>query len=120
MGIRTHPTRPPPMDTIPEVDTTEAKALLDAGDTIFMDVRDPASFAAAHVPGAQHVNDHNVQQFVAETDPGAKIVVYCYHGHSSLGGAAFLMEQGFEDVASLRGGFEAWRREHDIAKGAPD
>lgn len=107
------------MDTIPEVDPTEAKALLDAGDTIFMDVRDPLSFKSGHIPGAQHVNDHNIQQFVAETDPEAKIVVYCYHGHSSLGGAAFLLNQGFEDVASMRGGFESWRGSFDVEKGEP-
>ncbi len=106
------------MDTIPEVDIATAKTLLAEG-AIFMDVRDPASYSAAHVPGARHVNDHNVMQFVNETDPDAKVVIYCYHGHSSLGGAAFLMEQGFSDVASMTGGFEAWRLEAEIETGEP-
>jgi thiosulfate sulfurtransferase len=37
-------------------------------------------------------------------------VVYCYHGHTSLGAAAYLRENGFTDVVSLSGGFELWRQ----------
>jgi thiosulfate sulfurtransferase len=41
-------------------------------------------------------------------------VVYCYHGHTSLGGAAYLMDQGFTEVYSLIGGFERWRQTEKI------
>lgn len=52
------------MDGIPEIDVDEARRRLDAGDTLFMDVRDPRSYAAAHIPGALHVNDHNIESFL--------------------------------------------------------
>ncbi len=97
------------MDSIPEVDPEQAKARLDAGDAIFMDVRDPGSYRAAHIPGALHVGDHNIQQLLDTTDADATIIIYCYHGHSSLGGAAYLLEHGFDHTFSLRGGFEGWR-----------
>jgi len=97
------------MDEIREIDTDEARRRLEAGDTLFMDVRDPASFEAAHIPGAMHVNDHNIEAFVEETARDRPIVIYCYHGLSSRGGAAFLLAQGFTDVCSLSGGFEGWR-----------
>ena len=100
------------MSEIPQIAVDEARRRLDAGGTLFMDVRDPASFKAAHVPGAVHVNDHNIEAFVQATPKDRPIVIYCYHGLSSLGGAAFLGEHGFVDVCSLSGGFEAWRGRH--------
>jgi len=100
------------MDSIPEIDITGAKARLDAGGTLFVDVRDPGSYRAARIPGARHVNDENLRQFLDETARDRPLVVYCYHGHMSLGGAAYFIEQGFTDVASLAGGFEAWRGAH--------
>jgi thiosulfate sulfurtransferase len=107
------------MDEIPEIDVDEARRRLDAGDTLFMDVRDPRSYAAAHIPGALHVNDHNIEAFVEETGRERSIVVYCYHGLSSRGGAAFLLGNGFTNVCSLSGGFEAWRGRHPHETGAP-
>jgi rhodanese-related sulfurtransferase len=39
---------------------------------------------------------------------GATIVVYCHHGVRSLSGASILRQAGFQNVASLSGGIEAW------------
>lgn len=93
---------------IPEIDADEALARLGAGGTLFMDLRDPASFAAGHVPGAVSVGDATIQRFLGETDRNQPVVVYCYHGQMSLGGTGFLRENDFTDTASLRGGFAAW------------
>ena len=32
----------------------------------------------------------------------------CYHGVSSRNTAQFLVEQGFEEVYSVKGGFDGW------------
>lgn len=93
---------------ITEIDAEQALGELQAGAALFMDVRDPASFAAGHLPGAINVDDASIQRFLNETEREQKIIVYCYHGHMSMGGAAFLAENDFEDVASLRGGFAGW------------
>lgn len=100
------------MDAVPEIDVEDAAARLAAGDATFVDIRDPGSFRAAHVPGARHLGDANLQAFLQETDDTTTVIVYCYHGNSSLGGAAYLREAGFADVYSMRGGFEAWRGKH--------
>jgi thiosulfate sulfurtransferase len=94
----------------PEIDIHKAKQLLDAGQATFVDVRDPGSYSAAHIPGARHLTDQNVMQFVEGADRQRPVVVYCYHGNSSRGGAAFLQSKGFAEVYSMSGGFEAWRR----------
>ena len=74
---------------VSEIDIQQAQLLLEAGTATFVDVRDPDSFRAEHIPGAIHLDDSNVQQFVAGADKQAAVVVYCYHGNSSLGATAF-------------------------------
>jgi thiosulfate sulfurtransferase len=102
------------MDEVKEIELEEGKARLESGAAVFVDVRDAGSFREAHIPGAVHLNDQTVETFVAQADKQKPVVVYCYHGHTSLGGAAYLMENGFSDVVSLKGGFELWRQTEKI------
>jgi thiosulfate sulfurtransferase len=97
------------MDDVKEITVDKARQLLDLG-AVVVDVRDPASYEAAHVPGAHYLSDANIGKFVSNTAKAKPIVVYCYHGQTSLGGAAYLMDQGFTEVYSLIGGFERWRQ----------
>jgi thiosulfate sulfurtransferase len=94
---------------IPQIEIHEAKKKLDEKSSVFVDIRDPGSYRQAHVPGAIHLSDGNLQEFLQNTAKDQAVVVYCYHGNSSLGATAFLIENGFTDVASMSGGFEAWR-----------
>jgi thiosulfate sulfurtransferase len=98
---------------IPQIQIHEAKRKFERGECLFVDIRDPGSYQSAHIPGALHLHDGNVQGFIQNTDKNAAVVVYCYHGNSSLGATAYLMEQGFKDVASMSGGFEAWRQVYE-------
>lgn len=93
---------------ISRISTAEALKLLEAQTTVFIDVRDPDSYRSSHIPGALHVNDHNIDEFVASADKTRPHVVYCYHGYSSVGGAGYLLEQGFTEVSSMDGGFTEW------------
>ena len=94
---------------IPQIAVHEAKKKLDEKSSLFVDIRDPGSYRQARVPGAIHLGDGNVQEFLQNTAKDQAVVVYCYHGNSSLGATAFLIENGFTNVASMSGGFEAWR-----------
>ena len=94
---------------IPQIAIHEAKKKLDEKSSLFVDIRDPGSYRQAHVPGAIHLSDGNVQEFLQNTAKDQAMVVYCYHGNSSLGATTFLIENGFTNVASMSGGFEAWR-----------
>jgi thiosulfate sulfurtransferase len=98
---------------IPQIQINQAKEKLDRREALFVDVRDPGSYRAAHIPGAVHLHDGNVQEFVENIDKEAAVVVYCYHGNSSLGAAAYFIENGFKNVASMSGGFEAWRQVYE-------
>ncbi len=101
------------MDEVAQIDVAQARELFETGAT-FVDVRDPASFEAAHVPGAHHLSDANIEKFVSQQEKAKTVVVYCYHGNTSLGGAAYLMDQGFQKVYSLAGGFELWKQTEKI------
>lgn len=94
---------------VPQIQQQAAHEKLAQGEAVFVDIRDPGSFAEAHIPGAIHLTDQTVQDFVDRTDRAKTVIVYCYHGNSSIGGAGFFLEKGFQDVYSLIGGFEAWR-----------
>ncbi len=103
---------------IPQIQIHDAKQKLDRKECLFVDIRDPGSYRQAHIPGAVHLNDGNVQEFLQSADKEKSVVVYCYHGNSSLGATAFLIENGFKNVASMSGGFEAWRQvfEHEAGE----
>ena len=98
---------------IPQIQIHDAKRKLDHKECVFVDIRDPGSYREAHIPGAVRLHDGNVQEFLQNTEKDKAIVVYCYHGNSSLGATAFLLENGFKDVASMSGGFEAWRQAYE-------
>ncbi|MCC6160089.1 MAG: thiosulfate sulfurtransferase [Deltaproteobacteria bacterium] len=101
-----------------EIDVEEAKRLFDEKTAVFVDVRMGRDYASAHVPGAVHLRDDNVEDFVKKTPKDARIVVYCYHGYVSVGGADFLRSRGFTDVCSITGGFEAWRPQFPTERSA--
>ncbi len=98
---------------IPQIQIHQAKQQLDQQGCVFVDIRDAGSYQAAHIPGAIHLHEGNVQAFVERGEKDKPLVVYCYHGNSSLGATAYFLEQGFTDVASMSGGFEAWRQVYE-------
>jgi len=101
---------------VQQIQIHDAKQKLDEKSSLFVDIRDPASYRGAHIPGAIHLHDGNVQEFLQSTEKEQPIVVYCYHGNSSLGATAFLLENGFKNVSSMSGGFEAWRHVYETAE----
>lgn len=96
----------------------KAQTLREQG-AVIVDVRDPATFAAAHISGSRHLDNHSIADFIRAADLDAPTVVVCYHGNSSQSAAAYLVSQGFSDVYSMDGGFELWRTTYpsEIAQG---
>ena len=102
---------------IRQIQIHEAKKKLDDKTCVFVDIRDPGSYQQAHIPGAIHLHDGNAQDFLQNTAKDQDVIVYCYHGNSSMGATGYFLENGFSNVASMMGGFEAWRQvyEHEEA-----
>ena len=73
-----------------------------------VDIRDPRSYSAGHIPTALSISDNNVQEFIDSADKEKPLVVCCYHGISSQGAAEYFSENGFNEVYSMTGGYSAW------------
>lgn len=87
----------------------EAKALIDKGDIIIADVRNTDAYLASNIENAIHIQQDSIEEFLAASDKDKPLLVYCYHGHSSQGAADYFFNQGYEEVYSMDGGYEAWR-----------
>jgi molybdopterin/thiamine biosynthesis adenylyltransferase/rhodanese-related sulfurtransferase len=97
---------------IEEIDAAATRARLDDGDVALVDVREPAEWSQGHIPGAVHVPRGNLESRIesAVSDRSRPVVLYCASGSRSAFAARTLLELGYEDVASLAGGFLDWKR----------
>ncbi|MDP5292820.1 thiosulfate sulfurtransferase GlpE [Oceanimonas sp. CHS3-5] len=102
------------MDQFAHISVDDAHIMLSEGRARLVDIRDPQSFAQAHAEGAFHLTNDSLVTFTNEVDYDTPVIVMCYHGISSQGAAQYLVNQGFEEVYSLDGGFEAWRRSQAV------
>ncbi len=85
-----------------------------ADDTaVVIDVREQDEWNEGHVPDALHLS-RGFLEFKIESacpDRSQPIVVYCRSGARSLFAAEALQHMGYRDVASMAGGFLAWKEE---------
>jgi len=98
------------MDQFKHIDVQGAQALIEQKEARLVDIRDPQSFAVAHPQTAFHLTNDTMVAFMDEVEFEQPVLVMCYHGISSQGAAQYLVNQGFEEVYSVDGGFEAWHR----------
>jgi thiosulfate sulfurtransferase len=87
----------------------DAKALIDQGGATIADVRDQGAYRASSIQYAINIQQDNVDEFLATADKDKPLIVYCYHGNSSKGAADYFSSQGYKEVYSMDGGYEAWR-----------
>lgn len=86
-------------------------ALVDPADVVMLDVRENDEHAQGAIPGARFLPrgllERDVETVIADKD--APVVVYCAGGSRSALAAATLLDLGYTNVASLAGGFDAWK-----------
>lgn len=105
------------MEQFAHLSVEQTKQKQDEQDVTVVDIRDEQSFGAGRIPGAIHLSNGNLSQFISDADLDAPVVVCCYHGISSQQAAQYLIHQGFEEVYSMDGGFEAWKVRYPIESG---
>jgi sulfur-carrier protein adenylyltransferase/sulfurtransferase len=96
---------------IREVSPMEVEPLRERGDSVIVDVRETSEWDQGHVPGAVHISKSYLEQQVENQIPDRDqpVVLYCAGGVRSLFAAQTLVEMGYTNVASLAGGFQAWK-----------
>jgi rhodanese-related sulfurtransferase len=74
-----------------------------------VDVRDPESYRAYHVPGARSIPLAGLPRRVGELDSSRPVYVLCMKGKLSQEGAQVLLEEGFAEVFTVARGTEGWK-----------
>lgn len=82
-----------------------------------LDVREPQELAAASVQAQGFavlaIPMGEIPSRLAELDRTQAIACLCHHGARSMRVAQFLAQQGFEHVANISGGIDAWSQQRD-------
>ena len=96
---------------IREVTPAEVEALRRRGGIAVIDVREASEWDQGHLPGAAHVSRGYLELQIAAAVPSLEtpVVLYCAGGIRSLFAGQTLMAMGYTDVASMSGGFQAWK-----------
>ncbi|MDX6536318.1 MAG: sulfur-carrier protein adenylyltransferase/sulfurtransferase [Gaiellales bacterium] len=98
---------------IHEISAADAAARLSSDEPpVLIDVRESDEFDQGAIPGSVHIPRGNLESRIAGVVPdlSAPIVITCQSGQRSAFAARSLEELGYEDVASLAGGFGAWKQ----------
>jgi rhodanese-related sulfurtransferase len=97
-----------------EISPAEASVLHRDKKARLLDVREPWEVATAQIEGSITIPMADLPSRVQqELDPDERIVVFCHAGVRSMNVTAWLREQGFEQVQSMRGGIDAWSTDVD-------
>jgi rhodanese-related sulfurtransferase len=95
-----------------EVSVTDAVNLINRKDALLIDVRDPAEFAAGHIPHARNVPAAQVAERLKEFDryKSKPVIVHCRNGQRSGSATNTLRKAGFAEAVKLRDGLTAWEQ----------
>jgi rhodanese-related sulfurtransferase len=97
-----------------EVAPAEAEAALGEVD-LLIDVREPAEYQEGHLRGAINIPrgmlEFKLSSDAALEDRGRRVLLYCKGSGRAALAAVAMQEMGYLQVASLAGGFDAWRDE---------
>lgn len=105
---------------ISEIDPAQLDAeIAAAGDLLLVDVREPDEYRLGHLPGAVPIPRGMIEPSADLQFPNRhpelsqarkrRVVLYCATGGRSALACDVLQEMGFENVASLAGGYGAWQ-----------
>ncbi len=96
------------------IDLDRMRSIVDQGDWIILDARPESQYRQAHIPGALSVPRGEMAERLSELQslltPDQPVLVYCGGKtcDDSLAVAAFLKQQGLQEVGVFEGGMAVW------------
>lgn len=95
------------MSSTDDISLDEARRLLDSGEAVLVDVREPHEWEAGHAPQARHIP-------LAELDPaqlptGTQVITTCRSGGRGSRAAQALTDAGLS-ARNLSGGMRGWHQ----------
>ncbi len=78
-----------------------------------IDCREPAAFQAGHILGAVNIPSLKLEesQSILTKFKSKPIIIVCHQGTDSPKMGTKLLKLGYQDVATLEGGIQAWKKE---------
>lgn len=80
----------------------------EAGEAIFIDVRQPEEWAEGVIPGAKKIMLAELPEHLDNLDKSAHYVMVCRSGGRSGRASQMMASAGFEHVVNFDGGMLAW------------
>ena len=90
-----------------EVTPERTKELLESGEAVVVDVREPYEREAGHIEGSRHVELERVAAQAATLPKDQPVVFQCRLGARSAMAAQAFRQAGY-DAWSMAGGLQAW------------
>ncbi|WP_372611985.1 rhodanese-like domain-containing protein [Aquicoccus sp.] len=106
--------------TITSLSTEEAARMVEAGEALLVDIRDPRELSRdGRIPGAFHAPRGMLEFWIDPESPYHKeglatdktLVLFCASAWRSALSAQTLQNMGVENVAEMEGGFAAWKKD---------
>lgn len=95
--------------SIKQISATELKTRIqNEQHLLLLDVREPNEFQYASIKNSVLIPLNQIPQRLGELNPQQEMVVICHHGVRSSQACMYLVNSGFEHVANLTGGIDAW------------
>ncbi len=98
---------------VKEVNAKEFKELLDKGNAVLIDVREPMELKSdGYIQNSINVPAYRISEFWNDRVKAKKddiILTYCLSGYRSNVASEELTEMGYANVYSLKGGISSWK-----------
>jgi len=98
-----------------EITVTELKQKLDnKEDIVLIDCREQEEYSFCNIEDAKLIPLSEFEDRAEkELDQSSEIIIHCHHGGRSMKACMYLEESGYENVANVIGGIDAWSLEVD-------
>lgn len=100
------------MSPVKSLEPQESTVWVNRGDGVFVDIRNQDEFKKGHIHGSLSLPAEKIKQkelSTIEKFKEAPIVLVCATGMTARSAASQLRAEGFNQVAVLQGGINAWR-----------
>jgi rhodanese-related sulfurtransferase len=75
---------------------------------LIVDVRKPAEYAIAHIPGAMNIPHTELAERIGEVVHNNGLLIYCFNGSRTREAEHILLDNNVDDFHHLEGTFEKW------------
>ncbi len=94
------------VDTVKRITTADLEKIYNDQLPVF-DVRKKSEFDSEHLIGAENVPLNQINSHLAQFPKEQPVYLHCAGGYRSMIAASILKQRGWENIADVRGGFDA-------------